>query len=59
MREQRKAMVLVLNKCDLVPTAAVEEWSHFFHTRYPGLRVVAVAANSGYESASAILEVSQ
>ncbi|KAG1655269.1 hypothetical protein FOA52_007297 [Chlamydomonas sp. UWO 241] len=32
--------VLVLNKADLVPEAAIEAWIAFFSAAYPGLRIV-------------------
>ncbi|GFH16930.1 G domain-containing protein, partial [Haematococcus lacustris] len=53
--EQRKAAVLVLNKCDLVPAASVMAWSHFFRARHPGLAVVAASAAEGQQAARNIL----
>lgn len=35
-----KDVVLVLNKADLVPPAAIELWREHFSRRFPGLRVV-------------------
>ncbi|GFR47468.1 hypothetical protein Agub_g9196, partial [Astrephomene gubernaculifera] len=50
--------LLVLNKCDLVPGAAVEAWRGFFEGRYPGLKVVAssAAAGGGAGAAAAIMD---
>lgn len=38
--EQRKPLVLVLNKVDLVPAALAISWRHYFLARFPQLRVV-------------------
>jgi hypothetical protein len=53
-KEQGLTAVLLLNKCDLVPAAAVAAWSNFFSQRYPGLCVVPVstAAAAAREAAA-------
>ncbi|KXZ49319.1 hypothetical protein GPECTOR_22g913 [Gonium pectorale] len=53
MDEHKMAALLVLNKCDLVPAAAVEAWRSFFQSRYPGLAVVASSAAPGGSSGAA------
>lgn len=35
----RLPLLLLLNKCDLVPPAAVVAWTSFFKARYPQLQV--------------------
>lgn len=42
-----QAVVLVLNKCDLVPAASVGAWGAWFTARHPGIRVIAVSAQGG------------
>ncbi len=46
-----RRLLLVLNKCDLVPPAAVQAWTQFFQQRYPGIAVVPAASNGGPEAA--------
>jgi hypothetical protein len=53
--EQGKAAVLILNKCDLVPEACISAWTHWFQSRYPGIRVVASSAAQGQQAAEAIM----
>lgn len=39
LHDHRMAALLVMNKCDLVPAAAADEWRAYFEARYPGLQV--------------------
>ncbi|XP_048479993.1 guanine nucleotide-binding protein-like 1 [Plutella xylostella] len=43
-----KSMILVLNKIDLVPAAAVAAWKQHLTDRYPGLKVVYFTSCPGY-----------
>ncbi|GMH41120.1 hypothetical protein BSKO_09030 [Bryopsis sp. KO-2023] len=42
-------VIIVLNKCDLVPTSAIEAWSQYFEKLYPGVSTVPVHASKGGE----------
>eukprot|EP00201_Polytomella_parva_P014363 CAMPEP_0175064998 /NCGR_PEP_ID=MMETSP0052_2-20121109/15661_1 /TAXON_ID=51329 ORGANISM="Polytomella parva, Strain SAG 63-3" /NCGR_SAMPLE_ID=MMETSP0052_2 /ASSEMBLY_ACC=CAM_ASM_000194 /LENGTH=152 /DNA_ID=CAMNT_0016331445 /DNA_START=110 /DNA_END=565 /DNA_ORIENTATION=- len=55
-RDKELGIVLVLNKADLVPAPAVKAWTAFFEGRYPGMKVVACAANEGRAAAERILD---
>jgi len=39
-RHSNKPLILVLNKIDLLPAAAVQEWVEWFHRHYPQMDVV-------------------
>ncbi len=39
MHDHRMPLLLVMNKCDLVPAACVEQWRKWFIARYPGMQV--------------------
>mmetsp|Transcript_19176 Transcript_19176/g.53685 ORF Transcript_19176/g.53685 Transcript_19176/m.53685 type:complete len:562 (+) Transcript_19176:80-1765(+) len=62
LAEHKKKMVLCLNKCDLIPYAAVVLWTLYFERRCPGMRVVASSATVGVtqehaqESARAVMD---
>jgi ribosome biogenesis GTPase A len=48
LRDHVKPLVLVLNKCDLVPGAAAAAWTAWFRSRFgPGLTVVPSTASWG------------
>ncbi|KAF5835891.1 hypothetical protein DUNSADRAFT_6704 [Dunaliella salina] len=61
LAEHKKKMVLCLNKCDLIPYAAVKLWTLYFERRCPGMRVVASSTTAGatqenaQESARAVM----
>ncbi|KAF9406178.1 hypothetical protein HW555_013361 [Spodoptera exigua] len=40
IQEQKKDMILVLNKIDLVPSSVVAGWKQYLTTAYPALRVL-------------------
>jgi hypothetical protein len=44
--ERGSVPLLVLNKSDLIPAQAAEEWKRFFESRYPGIRVVSGSTRS-------------
>ncbi|KAF8066210.1 Gnl1 [Scenedesmus sp. PABB004] len=46
-------LVLVLNKCDLVPAAAAAAWVAWLEASLPGVRVVAASAAEGHAAAAA------
>ncbi|KAL0858348.1 hypothetical protein ABMA27_012235 [Loxostege sticticalis] len=46
--EQKKNMILVLNKIDLVPASVVAGWHQHFTSTCPGLRVVYFTSCPGY-----------
>ncbi|CAK1592486.1 unnamed protein product [Parnassius mnemosyne] len=48
VNEQKKDMILVLNKIDLVPASVVAAWKAYLTERYPGLRVVYFTSCPGY-----------
>lgn len=48
VKEQRKDMILVVNKIDLVPASVVAAWKEHFTTMYPGLQVVYFTCCPGY-----------
>lgn len=37
---QKKDVILILNKIDLVPTSLVVAWKHYFETKYPNLHII-------------------
>ncbi|CAH2064987.1 unnamed protein product, partial [Iphiclides podalirius] len=45
---QKKDMILVLNKIDLVPASVVAAWKDYLTGRFPGLRVVYFTSCPGY-----------
>ncbi|XP_050360130.1 guanine nucleotide-binding protein-like 1 [Nymphalis io] len=51
VNEQKKNMILVLNKIDLVPASVVAAWKDFLTKRCPGLRVVYFTSCPGYNLA--------
>ncbi|XP_034838962.1 guanine nucleotide-binding protein-like 1 [Maniola hyperantus] len=53
VNEQKKNMILVLNKIDLVPASVVAAWKQFLVTRCPELRVVYFTSCPGYNLAGA------
>lgn len=48
VQDEEKNMILVLNKIDLVPPAAVAAWKEFLTRTYPGLQVVYFTSCPGY-----------
>ncbi|CAH4033027.1 unnamed protein product [Pieris brassicae] len=48
VKEEKKDMILVLNKIDLVPPVVVAAWKRFLTAAYPGLRVVYFTSCPGY-----------
>ena len=50
VRDMKKPLILVLTKCDLVPTDNVVKWTQFFTDNFPGLYVVSYTS---YERKSA------
>ncbi|KAI8431578.1 hypothetical protein MSG28_016067 [Choristoneura fumiferana] len=48
VQEQKKDMILVLNKVDLVPAEAVVAWKKYLTETYPGLKVVYFTSCPGY-----------
>lgn len=48
VNDQKKNMILVLNKIDLVPASVVAGWKDFLTDKYPGLRVVYFTSCPGY-----------
>lgn len=48
VQERGMAALLVLNKADLVPAAAAQQWMQWFEERYPGLKVRPRRAQSGF-----------
>ncbi|XP_052748424.1 guanine nucleotide-binding protein-like 1 [Galleria mellonella] len=48
VKEQKKNMILVLNKIDLVPAAVVAAWQDYFTRTCPGLHVVYFTSCPGY-----------
>ncbi|XP_047543016.1 guanine nucleotide-binding protein-like 1 [Vanessa atalanta] len=48
VNDQKKNMILVLNKIDLVPASVVAAWKDFLTKRCPGLRVVYFTSCPGY-----------
>jgi hypothetical protein len=50
-------MLLLLNKCDLVPPAACAAWKAWLEARYPGLTVLPVSAAPGPAAARTQREV--
>lgn len=51
VNEQKKNMILVLNKIDLVPASLVAAWKEYLVTNCPGLRVVYFTSCPGYNLA--------
>ncbi|XP_046976081.1 guanine nucleotide-binding protein-like 1 [Vanessa cardui] len=51
VNDQKKNMILVLNKIDLVPASVVAAWKEFLTQRCPGLRVVYFTSCPGYNLA--------
>ncbi|GAX80267.1 hypothetical protein CEUSTIGMA_g7705.t1 [Chlamydomonas eustigma] len=52
IEDQKAAPLLVLNKCDLIPMEAVQEWKSYFEQRYPGLTVVAASTRGDITTAA-------
>ncbi|XP_039762912.1 guanine nucleotide-binding protein-like 1 [Pararge aegeria] len=48
VKEEKKNMILVLNKIDLVPASVVAAWKQYLMKRCPGLRVVYFTSCPGY-----------
>ncbi|CAH0731196.1 unnamed protein product, partial [Brenthis ino] len=48
VNDQKKNMILVLNKIDLVPASVVAGWKEYLTTKCPGLRVVYFTSCPGY-----------
>lgn len=48
VEQEKKDMIVVLNKIDLVPAAAVCAWKQFLTETYPGLKVVYFTSCPGY-----------
>ncbi|XP_059050329.1 guanine nucleotide-binding protein-like 1 [Achroia grisella] len=48
VKEQKKNMILVLNKIDLVPAGVVAAWQDYFTSSFPGLHVVYFTSCPGY-----------
>jgi tRNA U34 5-carboxymethylaminomethyl modifying GTPase MnmE/TrmE len=42
--DHRLPLILLLNKCDLVPAAAVAEWQQWLQQQLPGVTVIPVSA---------------
>lgn len=40
LHEKKRHLILILNKCDLVPPALAAAWADYFTSTFPGLRVV-------------------
>lgn len=55
LQDQGKQVVLLLNKSDLVPAAAVSEWVAFFRRMYPSMHVLPISASQGDATARAVL----
>ncbi|XP_045783431.1 guanine nucleotide-binding protein-like 1 [Maniola jurtina] len=53
VNEQKKNMILVLNKIDLVPASVVAAWKQYLVNRCPELRVVYFTSCPGYNLAGA------
>lgn len=49
-------MILLLNKCDLVPPPAVDSWLDYFGRLYPDMHVLPVSAGSPDATAHAVLQ---
>ncbi|XP_026315234.1 guanine nucleotide-binding protein-like 1 [Hyposmocoma kahamanoa] len=49
--EQKKDMIIVLNKIDLVPASVVAAWKEYFTLNWPGIRVVYFTSCPGYNLA--------
>ncbi|XP_042879048.1 guanine nucleotide-binding protein-like 1 [Penaeus japonicus] len=48
VEEENKGIILVLNKCDLVPPSIIVAWEHYFHHKFPKLLVVPFSSMEGY-----------
>lgn len=48
INELKKPLIIVLSKCDLVPTHVSEAWCEWMRTHYPEVKVVRFTASGGY-----------
>ncbi|XP_013137797.1 PREDICTED: guanine nucleotide-binding protein-like 1 isoform X2 [Papilio polytes] len=48
VKQQKKNMILVLNKIDLVPASVVAAWKEFLLKKYPDLKIVYFTSCPGY-----------
>lgn len=48
VEEANKGIILVLNKCDLIPPSVIVAWEHYFHNKFPKLLVVPFSSMEGY-----------
>lgn len=44
----RKALVVVLNKIDLVPSSVVVAWKHYLKEKYPGIHIIMFTSYPAY-----------
>eukprot|EP00048_Salpingoeca_helianthica_P004486 m.77286 g.77286 ORF g.77286 m.77286 type:complete len:637 (+) comp13210_c0_seq3:580-2490(+) len=40
LNEKKRHLILILNKCDLVPAPLAHAWAQYFSSKYPGIHVV-------------------
>lgn len=48
VEKENKGIILILNKCDLLPPAVVVAWEQYFHDKFPKLLVVPFSSMEGY-----------
>ncbi|KAG7156578.1 Guanine nucleotide-binding protein-like 1-like, partial [Homarus americanus] len=48
VEKDNKGIILILNKCDLLPPAVIAAWEQYFHNKFPKLIVVPFSSVEGY-----------
>lgn len=51
--DHKLPLLLMLNKCDLVPAAAATAWQHWLQQQLPGVTVIPVSAGQDHAEATA------
>ncbi|KAK8724924.1 hypothetical protein OTU49_010981 [Cherax quadricarinatus] len=58
VEQENKGIILILNKCDLLPPAVIVAWEEYFHNKFPRLLIVPFSSVEGYAFRKGTLKIS-